>query len=73
MRDNKLVRLLTYVTGLVNQELLLPNEYLAGSQRYRDTGSSLRSQFRALLTSGWAEFFGSPDDSEGHPIVNGRC
>jgi hypothetical protein len=27
MRDNKLVRLLTYVTGLVNQELLLQNEY----------------------------------------------
>jgi hypothetical protein len=29
MRDNKWLRLLTYVTGLVNQELLLQNEYLA--------------------------------------------
>jgi putative transposase len=33
MRDNKLVRLLTYVTGLVNQELLLQNEYLAAENR----------------------------------------
>jgi len=29
MKDNKWLRLLTYVTGLVNQELLLQNEYLA--------------------------------------------
>ena len=29
MRDNPWARLLTYVTGLVNQELLLQNEYLA--------------------------------------------
>ena len=29
MKDNKWVRLLTYMTGLVNQELLLLNEYLA--------------------------------------------
>lgn len=28
MRDNKWVRLLAYVTGLVNQRLLLQNEYL---------------------------------------------
>src|SRR5437773_8337527 len=33
MLDNKLVRLLTYVTGLVNQELLLQNEYLAAENR----------------------------------------
>src|SRR6267378_5034096 len=33
MTDNKLVRLLTYVTGLVNQELLLQNEYLATENR----------------------------------------
>jgi hypothetical protein len=26
MKDNKWLRLLTYVTGLVNQELLLQNE-----------------------------------------------
>src|SRR5947207_3894500 len=33
MLDNKLVRLLTYVTGLVNQELLLQNECLAAENR----------------------------------------
>jgi hypothetical protein len=33
MTDNKLVRLLTYVTGLVNQELLLQNEYLTTENR----------------------------------------
>src|SRR6476620_11627142 len=33
MADNKLVRLLTYVTGLLNQELLLQNEYLAAENR----------------------------------------
>jgi len=34
MRDNKWLRLLAYVTGLVNQELLLQNEYLTA-----ETGS----------------------------------
>lgn len=29
MKDKKWLRLLAYVTGLVNQELLLRNEYLA--------------------------------------------
>jgi putative transposase len=33
MSDNKCVRLLAYVTGLVNQELLLRNEYLAAENR----------------------------------------
>ena len=33
MRDNKWLRLLAYVTGLVNQELLLQNEYLAAENR----------------------------------------
>jgi putative transposase len=33
MSDNKWVRLLAYVTGLVNQELLLRNEYLAAENR----------------------------------------
>jgi hypothetical protein len=28
MKENKCVRLLAYITGLVNQELLLQNEYL---------------------------------------------
>jgi hypothetical protein len=31
--DNKWARLLAYVTGLVNQELLLQNEYLAAENR----------------------------------------
>jgi len=33
MKNNKWLRLLTYVTGLVNQELLLQNEYLAAENR----------------------------------------
>ena len=33
MKENKLVRLLAYVTGLVNQELLLQNEYLAAENQ----------------------------------------
>ena len=33
MIDNKWVRLLTYVTGLVNQKLLLQNEYLSAENR----------------------------------------
>jgi putative transposase len=33
MKDNKWFRLLAYVTGLVNQELLLQNEYLAAENR----------------------------------------
>ena len=33
MNDNNWARLLAYVTGLVNQELLLQNEYLAAENR----------------------------------------
>jgi len=33
MKDNKWLRLLIYVTGLVNQELLLQNEYLAAENK----------------------------------------
>ena len=33
MKDNKWARLLAYVTGLVNQQLLLQNEYLAAENR----------------------------------------
>jgi hypothetical protein len=33
MKNNKWLRLLTYVTGLVNQELLRQNEYLAAENR----------------------------------------
>jgi hypothetical protein len=33
MKENPLARLLAYVTGLINQELLLKNEYLAADGR----------------------------------------
>ena len=33
MKSNQWARLLAYVTGLVNQELLLQNEYLAAGNR----------------------------------------
>src|ERR1700757_5421240 len=33
MRNSKWIRLLAYVTGAVNQELLLRNEYLAAENR----------------------------------------
>ena len=33
MKENKWVRLLAYITGLVYQELLLQNEYLAAENR----------------------------------------
>jgi hypothetical protein len=33
MKDNNWARILAYVTGLVNQELLLRNEYLAAENR----------------------------------------
>ena len=33
MRNGKWVRLLAYVTGSVNQELLVQNEYLAAENR----------------------------------------
>src|ERR1700680_2082118 len=39
MTDNKWARLLAYVTGLVNQKVLLQNEYLAAENRI------LRSRF----------------------------
>jgi hypothetical protein len=43
MKDNKWVRLLAYITGLVNQRLLFQCEYLAAENRI------LRSQFPARL------------------------
>src|SRR3981081_2473395 len=33
MKDNKWLRLLAYVTGMVNQQMLLQNEYLAAENR----------------------------------------
>jgi hypothetical protein len=43
MKQNSWVRLLTYITGLVNQEPLLQNEYLAAENRI------LRAQLPVLL------------------------
>jgi hypothetical protein len=43
MKDNKWVRLLAYITGMVNQRLLLQCEYLAAENRI------LRSQLPPRL------------------------
>src|ERR1700676_1550495 len=43
MKESKWARLLAYITGLVNQELLLRNEYLAAENRI------LRAQLPARL------------------------
>ena len=43
MEENRWARLLAYVTGLVNQRLLLQNEYLAAENRI------LRSRFPARM------------------------
>jgi hypothetical protein len=51
MKDNKWVRLLAYVTGLVNQELFLQNEYLAVENRI------LRAHLPARLRLGLPPFF----------------
>ena len=42
MRNSRWVRLLAYVTGSVNQELLLRNEYLAAENRILRTKLSAR-------------------------------
>ena len=48
MRNKKWVRLLAYVTGSVNQELLLQNEYLAAELRAK-LPSRLRRAIPSLL------------------------
>src|SRR6266851_9915525 len=42
MPENKWARLLAYVTGLVNQKLLLQNEYLAAENRILRTHLPVR-------------------------------
>jgi hypothetical protein len=42
MKNSKWVRLLAYVTGSVNQELLLQNEYLAAENRILRTRLPVR-------------------------------
>jgi putative transposase len=53
MKDTNWARLLAYVTGLVNQELLLQNEYLAAENRilkaHLPSGFRLRDGERATL------------------------
>src|SRR5882724_9281675 len=68
MTDNKLVRLLTYVTGLVNQELLLQNEYLAAENRILRAHLPARLRLSAddhpLLRYGIATLVGAEPDME---------
>jgi len=47
---NHMARLLAYVTGLVNQELLLQNEYLVAENRILKTG--LQPGWRLSMASG---------------------
>jgi hypothetical protein len=66
MRNSRWLRLLAYVTGSVNQELLLRNEYLAAENRILRAqlpsrcGSQTRSELRLRRSeSVWdAERFG---------------
>jgi hypothetical protein len=68
MRNKKWVRLLAYVTGSVNQELLLQNEYLAAENRILRAKPPSRLivravqclDLRSLFTTGWARSSGSP-------------
>ena len=59
MKDKKWLRLLTYVTGLMNQELLLQNEYLAAKNRILRTPASPIAFVRQLNHAG---------DSEGYRL-----
>ena len=56
MKNEKWARLLAYVTGLVNQQLLLQNEYLAAENRI----------LRAYLPTRFAPF----ESAESHPRRN---
>jgi hypothetical protein len=41
-----------------------------GRREFTCSSTSGRRRFGAPLTTGWAEMFGSPNDLEGHPVVN---
>ena len=51
MKTNEWARLLAYVTGLVNQQLLLRNEYLAAENRI------LRAAAQATAADRFAEMY----------------
>jgi hypothetical protein len=55
MRNNKWVRLLAYVSGSVNQELLLQNEYLAAENRILRTRLPARLRLSDPERITWAE------------------
>ena len=55
MKDKKWLRLLAYVTGLVNQELLLQNEYLAAENRIRRAHLPVRLRLSDAERSALAE------------------
>ena len=55
MTDNKWARLLAYVTGLVNQKLLLQNEYLAAENRILRAHLPARMRLSDLQRSTLAE------------------
>jgi len=63
-------RMLAYITGTVDQELLLRNEYLAAENRI------LRAQIKGRLLLSDAEklrWLRSPTGSDGKPWKNGGC
>ena len=68
MQDNKWARLLAYVTGLVNQQLLIQNEYLAAENRI------LRAQLpkRLRLTGGTAVTLSPIASERPWPVVGAR-
>ena len=55
MKENKWIRLLAYVTGLVNQELLLQNQYLAAENRILRAHLPARLCLSDPERSMWAE------------------
>jgi hypothetical protein len=62
MRNSGWVRLLAYVTGSVNQELLLRNEYLAAENRILRTKLPPRLLAQRIRRAGPADVrFGTPD------------
>ena len=64
MKKNQVARLLAYVTGMVNQRLLLQNEYLIGENRI------LRSHLPARVRWLWCKLYRACDP---HPEMIERA